>query len=76
MDHIGFWQEFVGKVGAPIFAGTLVACLLSGKFAWLHFILMTTGIGMMRSATGVSTIEKLRPVNRESIERIAERAEP
>ncbi len=47
MDHINFWQEFVGKVGAPIFAGTLVACLLSGKFAWLHLILMTTGIAMM-----------------------------
>ena len=47
MDHISFWKEFVGKVGAPIFAGTLVACLLSGKFAWLHIILMVTGIGMM-----------------------------
>ena len=47
MDHIGFWQEFVGKVGAPIFAATLVACLLSGTFILLHGILMATGLGMM-----------------------------
>lgn len=47
MDHSSFWWEFVGKVGAPIFAGTLVACLLSEKFAPSHGILMAVGLGMM-----------------------------
>ena len=47
MVHIYFWREFAGKVGAPIFAATLVAWLLSGEFAPLHVILMVTGIGMM-----------------------------
>ena len=47
MDDPGFWWEFVGKVGAPIFAATLVACLLSGRFEWLHGALMATGLGMM-----------------------------
>ena len=47
MEHINFWREFVGKVGAPIFAATLVACLLSGKFQALHAILMAVGLGMM-----------------------------
>ena len=27
MDHINFWGEFISKVGAPIFAATLVAGL-------------------------------------------------
>ena len=47
MDDPGFWWEFVGKTGAPIFAASLVACLLSGGFIPLHAILMTTGLGMM-----------------------------
>ncbi len=47
MDHISFWREFVGKVGAPIFAATLVACLLSGEFAVVHGILLAIGLGMM-----------------------------
>jgi hypothetical protein len=47
MDHLRFWWEFVGKVGAPIFAATLVACLLSGKVYLLHIILLMMGLGMM-----------------------------
>ena len=47
MDDPGFWWEFVGKVGAPIFAATLVACLLSGEFAPLHAILLAASLGMM-----------------------------
>ena len=47
MDHIKFLWEFMGKVGAPIFAATLVACLLSGKFYLLHGVLLLTGFGMM-----------------------------
>lgn len=47
MDHINFWREFMGKVGAPIFAATLVACLLSNELKLLHGILMVTGLAMM-----------------------------
>lgn len=46
MDHIGFWWDFVGRVGAPIFAATLVACLLS-EFSILHGVLMAGGLMMM-----------------------------
>lgn len=47
MKHTGFWWEFVGKVGAPTFAATLVGCLLSGEFTALHGILMGVGFAMM-----------------------------
>ena len=47
MDHINFWWEFAGKVGAPIFAATIVACLTSGDFFLLHAALMLTGLFMM-----------------------------
>jgi hypothetical protein len=42
-----FWRDIIGKVGAPIFAATLVACLLSEKFLLSHGILMALGLGMM-----------------------------
>jgi hypothetical protein len=47
MDDPGFLWEFVGKVGSPIFAATLVACLLSGEFSVQHGTLMATGLVMM-----------------------------
>ncbi len=47
MNHVSFWREFIGKVGAPMFTGTLVACLLSGHYAASHGILMGIGLGMM-----------------------------
>ncbi len=33
--------------GAPIFAASLVACLLTDEFAPLHGLLMAAGLGMM-----------------------------
>ena len=47
MDHSNFWWDFVGRIGAPVFAATLVACLLVGEFNLSHAILMATGLGMM-----------------------------
>jgi hypothetical protein len=47
MDDPGFWWEFVGKVGAPIFAATLVACLLSADLNLQHGLLLALGLGMM-----------------------------
>ena len=43
MEDPGFWWEFVGKVGAPMFAATLVASLLSGEFDPLHGVLDVLG---------------------------------
>lgn len=39
-----FAIDFAGKIGPPIFSGTLVACLLSGKFESIHAILMIVAI--------------------------------
>ena len=47
VDHINFWWDFAGKVGAPIFAATLVACLLSSKLSFHHGLLVMTGLVMM-----------------------------
>ena len=47
MEDPGFWWEFVGKIGAPVFAATLVACLLSNEFRPLHGILLAAGMAMM-----------------------------
>ena len=38
----GFWLELSGKVGPPIFAGALVASLVSGRFELVHGRLVTT----------------------------------
>lgn len=45
--HKRFWLDFVGRVGAPVFAATLVACLLSERFEATHAVLMIVGIGLM-----------------------------
>lgn len=47
MEDPGFWWELLGRVGAPIFAATLVACLLGGRFDPLHGLLMAAGLGLM-----------------------------
>ena len=47
MDDPGFWWELVGKLGAPIFAATLVAALLAPEFRALHGALLAAGFAMM-----------------------------
>jgi hypothetical protein len=47
MEHTGFWWEFMGKVGPPMFAATLVACLLSGRWELSHGLLLAVAIAMM-----------------------------
>lgn len=47
MEDPGFWWEFAGRVGAPIFSATLVACLLSERLDPLHGVLMGVGLGLM-----------------------------
>lgn len=47
MTHKSFLAELVGKLGAPIFAGTLVACLLQRQLDPLHGVLLLTGICLL-----------------------------
>ena len=43
----GFWLELCGRLGPPVFAGTMVACLLSSKFQTTHGILMGIGFALI-----------------------------
>ena len=45
--HRSFWTDFGGKVGVPLFAGTLVASLLGETFTLIHGILMGTGMVLL-----------------------------
>ncbi len=40
----GFWLDLSGKIGPPIVAATLVACLLGGKLELLHGVLLGGGV--------------------------------
>jgi hypothetical protein len=40
-------MDFLGRIGAPIFAATLVGCLLSDQFAFMHGLLLLIGISFM-----------------------------
>ena len=46
-DPAGYGWVVVGKVGAQILAATLIACLLSETFDWLHALLMGLGIAVL-----------------------------
>ncbi len=40
-------MDLAGKLGPPIFAATLVACLLSQEFDVLHLLLLGVGLGLI-----------------------------
>jgi hypothetical protein len=42
--HPRFWLEFAGRVGPPILAATLVACLLSKRFEPTPILLLGVGL--------------------------------
>lgn len=46
-SHVPFGVELAGRLGPPLFAATLVACLLSGGFDWLHGLLMGLGLALI-----------------------------
>ena len=46
-DHRGFWLDLASKLGAPIFAGTLVACLLQREFDPVHLALLGLGLALI-----------------------------
>ena len=43
-DHTNFMVDLIGRLGPPIFAATLVGCLLADKMVPSHLILMGTGV--------------------------------
>ncbi len=45
--HRGFWLDLLTKVGVPVFAGTLVACLLREEVRLIHVILMGSGLALI-----------------------------
>ena len=38
--HRNFWLDFMAKIGAPIFAGTLVGCIVKGEVRAPHLVLL------------------------------------
>ena len=41
--HVNFWVDLAGRIGTPIFAATLVGCLL-GEFERTHGVLLAVGL--------------------------------
>jgi hypothetical protein len=46
-NHLNFWIDFCGRIGAPIFAATLVTTLVSRTFEVVEAVLMTIGLVLM-----------------------------
>ena len=45
--HRGFWPDLISKIGVPIFAGTLVGCVLKDDVTWVHGGLLTLGLALI-----------------------------
>ena len=45
--HRVFVVDMLAKIGTPVFAGTLVGCLLREEVELLHIILLCTGVALM-----------------------------
>ncbi len=45
--HPSFVRELAGQLGPPMFAATLVACLLERAFDPLHIVLLIAGLSLM-----------------------------
>lgn len=45
--HERFWVELAGRMGPPVFAATLVGCLLEGRFSPTHGVLLAIGFGLV-----------------------------
>jgi hypothetical protein len=46
-SHRGFWVDLSGKIGPPVFAATLVACLLERSFDPMHLALLGVGVALI-----------------------------
>ena len=45
--HVSFWADFAGKIGAPVFAATLVGCLMTETFETTHGVLIAVGLALI-----------------------------
>ena len=45
--HKGFWLDLLTKIGAPMFAATLVGCLLREEVRLMHVVLMGSGVALI-----------------------------
>ncbi|MEM7307315.1 MAG: hypothetical protein AAF682_11625 [Planctomycetota bacterium] len=46
-EHQSFLLELLMKIGAPIFAGTLVGCILREEVRLSHALLLAVGLGLV-----------------------------
>ena len=46
-EHPNIWLELGAKIGPPVFAATLVGCLLGHEFTMTHGILMGVGLALI-----------------------------
>ena len=45
--HRGFWLDLLTKIGAPVFAATLVGCLLKEEVRLIHIVLLGSGLALI-----------------------------
>jgi hypothetical protein len=45
--HRGFGLDLLTKIGVPVFAATLVGCLLQGEARVIHFVLLGVGLALI-----------------------------
>jgi len=48
--HLPFWKDMAHKIGAPMFAGTIVGCTLAGKVELVHGVLLAIGAALIFSS--------------------------
>ncbi len=45
--HMPFYKDLLGRIGAPIFAATLVGCILQERSDWKHWVLLAVGLTLI-----------------------------
>ena len=45
--HMPFYKDLLGRIGAPIFAATLVGCILQERSDWKHWVLLAIGLTLI-----------------------------
>lgn len=45
--HKSFWLDLLTKIGAPVFAATLVGCILRDEVRLVHIVLMAFSVALI-----------------------------
>ena len=64
--HKNFWMDFLGRIGAPIFAATLVGCLYRNKSLISIACCCSLELHLWVSAIGMNTIRQKNNSRRSS----------